>query len=331
MSFEDDNKEFCDEVAKITRIEDEILSGFKWRNGFPSQKTIYHYTSPMGLLGIACDRTKLWFSRYDCLNDKLEGRFVYTVYKDTINGLLESNRISEDFCQLVQSFGFNSIEFFPCTVEADTPDGVQLIKDCLVPLEYQSYLCCFSTNWDSLPNWNYYSKDISNRGYNIGFSTDKFTSAAITKGCYLLEFKKIQYGESVLKKHITELMVAVFKRWQELGNDGVLHIVSGQLFEWLLTTKSNHFRHEQEVRAILKVPLMIPDEVKEDKLVTHFRSINGYIVPYVELEFNKECVSEITLGPLLDINTAINGVKQLRDERGYTHVKINASKIQLRY
>ena len=331
MSFEDDNKEFYEEVKKITRIEKEIRARFKWRNCCLTQKTIYHYTSPLGLLGIVSDRTKLWFSRYDCLNDKLEGRFVYTVYRDTVNRLLKSNKISEDFCQLVQSFKFNSIEFFPCKVEDTTPEGVIQVVDCMVSLEYQSYLCCFSTNWDSLPNWNYYSKDVSNRGYNVGFATDELTRAVATQGCYLLEFKKIQYGESVLKKQITELMLAVYQRRQELGKDGVLHVISSQLFEWLLTTKSDHFKHEQEVRAILKVPLMIPAEVKKEKLETRYRTINGYIVPYVELEFNKECVSEITLGPLLDLNTALNGVKQLRDDRGYTHVKINASKIQLRY
>ena len=331
MSFEDDNKEFYEEVKKITRIEEEILSKFKWRNCCLTQKTIYHYTSPAGLLGIVSDRTKLWFSRYDCLNDKLEGRFVYTVYRDTVNGLLKSHEISEDFCQLVQSFTFNSIEFFPCKIEAAMPEGAKQVVDCMVPLECQSYLCCFSTNWDSLPNWNYYSKDLSNRGYNVWFTTDEFTKATTTRGCYLLEFKKIQYGESILKKHITELMLAVYQRRQELGEDGVLQVVSGQLFEWLLTTKSDHFKHEQEVRAILKVPLMMPAEVKEEKLDVRYRTINGYIVPYVELEFSKECVSEITLGPLLDLNTALNGVKQLRDDRGYTHVKINASKIQLRY
>jgi hypothetical protein len=53
--------------------------------------TVYHYTSPDGLLGILNeDGIRLWFSKYDCLNDASEGQEIVKYYQSACKSLYDN-------------------------------------------------------------------------------------------------------------------------------------------------------------------------------------------------------------------------------------------------
>lgn len=47
---------------------------------------IYHYTSTEGLMGIVTNN-ELWFSKFDCLNDMDEGKYILNPYRKATDGL----------------------------------------------------------------------------------------------------------------------------------------------------------------------------------------------------------------------------------------------------
>ncbi|MEN6419845.1 MAG: hypothetical protein ABFC73_13095, partial [Clostridiaceae bacterium] len=124
----------------------------------------------------------------------------------------------------------------------------------------------------------------------------------------------------------------VNKNFRILGESFARSLIKTQLDEWRLLFKPEYFSHENEVRAILKIPIdKIDTPAIFEKFPQKFRSSSGYIIPYVELTFKKTIVKTTTLGPLLDVDSAENGISPFLNLRGYTWVKTDASKVQIRY
>lgn len=94
-----------------------------------------------------------------------------------------------------------------------------------------------------------------------------------------------------------------------------------------LIFKNNSFQHEEEIRAVIT----IPKESKKRRFDIKYRSVNGYIVPYIEVLFPKEIISEITVGPLLKDKIALNTMNDLLKSRGYDSVEVFNSDIPIRY
>lgn len=98
-------------------------------------ENIFHYTSVYGLNGIL-ENKKLRFTNIKYMNDKDE-------FKAGIESLFEEGSLSKS-------------ERDKCILQID-----KIIN--------KIFICCFSLDRDSLPLWNYYTKDSSSQGYNIEF------------------------------------------------------------------------------------------------------------------------------------------------------------------
>ena len=147
---------------------------------------IYHYTATLGLKNILKEK-ELWFTHIQYLNDRTEVDVGVDIYNQRTKQIVENARIIN-------------------------PD----ISDISVDTSnIHAYVCCFSLERDTLPMWNYYTKDTSNKGYNIGFDYRKLLVSLITQnpklaGCgvscgfvnYCLENKSNGSTESlVLTQH----------------------------------------------------------------------------------------------------------------------------------
>ena len=77
--------------------------------------SIYHYTSPQGMDGILFNDKKhplLWFSRFDCLNDRNEGAGILNVYKSVLRSMLDKQELTEEFYAHVVDLEPSDIETF---------------------------------------------------------------------------------------------------------------------------------------------------------------------------------------------------------------------------
>ena len=66
-------------------------------------------------------------------------------------------------------------------------------------LGMQLFVCCFSLKEDSLPMWNYYTKEINSQGYNIEFDDKKLVesilrSNPVLDGCSF-SFGNVDYSK----------------------------------------------------------------------------------------------------------------------------------------
>lgn len=130
------------------------------------ENAIFHYTSIGGLDSILSRKT-LWFTNIKYMNDKDE----------IVAG-------SNSFIKELTALG----------VQPKLP-GLEDLSD-----EKQVFVCCFSLNGDSLPMWNYYTKDINSQGYNIEFDSKQLIESILKKnelldGCDF-SFGIVDYSEN---------------------------------------------------------------------------------------------------------------------------------------
>lgn len=80
---------------------------------FDKSDTIYHYTSPQGLLGILENKQVVfWFSRYDCMNDISEGKNVLEVYNEVCEELTNEKKMDNDFVKAIKDIEIDDRELF---------------------------------------------------------------------------------------------------------------------------------------------------------------------------------------------------------------------------
>ena len=157
--------------------------------------TVYHYTSPSGLLGIVdngenSENAKLWFTRCDSLNDKSERCDIQKVLKKYKE--LRKDTIPKEFQDAIEeliNIEVNKWDLSPIFWNNDKNPSID------EPDPENIYVCSFSTDRDSLPMWNYYSKSSHYEGYALGINLEKWKKYAKISGGYTLDVRQILYQE----------------------------------------------------------------------------------------------------------------------------------------
>lgn len=147
-------------------------------------KSIYHYTSIGGLQGILSSKT-LRFTNIKYMNDKDE---IIAGLDSMAKACSASEEEREALLYSFMSHGT------------------------------QTFVCCFSLEEDSLPMWNYYTKEINSQGYNIEFDDKKLVESilrnnAVLDGCDFA-FGIVDYSkdnDSEYSKAITENILSSMK------------------------------------------------------------------------------------------------------------------------
>lgn len=307
---------------------------------YDKSDSIYHYTSTEGILGILReDGISLWFSQYDSLNDMTEGTHVVSVYQEVCDDLVKNGQIEDRFYRAIYDIKPMDKEMFLYSKEY-LPAGqcsTEVVDRCKFE-EIQKYVCCFSKNRDSLPMWNYYTKGDRYEGYNIGVCLWRTQHSGVQdyygKG-YSLDFFTVIYSDEYKRKILRDKIEEIHTFYTDDMGENDLSRIRDALKSYLknlsLKFKQQCFEHEQEVRAILTISKESP--LYKDKFKVKYRSKAGYVIPYIEVNFPKEIVSGITIGPLLNDKTAADNIRQLAKSRGYliSDKDIKGSEIPVRY
>ncbi len=297
--------------------------------------TLYHYTSPSGLLGILRrDKCVLWFTKYDSLNDASERIEILSFSKRYCERKIREGVFSEEYAQAIMNVQLSDMHgiIYPPTL-TDRIDEEQGMR-CIGRAEStacDTYLCCFSEDPDSLPMWNYYSKSNDYQGYRIGFLHNYISDISnIGKG-YSIHFRRVIYDES----EKTEIFDAIFMPLYDFYREGnsadksaALQQVQTVINNFQYVFKNECFKHEKEVRAILQVPRFLENATA--LFAVKYRSGHGYIIPYIEFEFAKQAIMNITVAPLSNSDVAISNLKQMLRDNHYATC-VCPSKIPIRY
>ena len=294
---------------------------------------IYHYTSLAGFESILFgkkDKTTLWSSRFDCLNDASEGKIVISRYIEVCNSLMNNNEISKEFFDFI------------CTVSPPRTTLISVNKDeksRLVRPEYDTFITSFSKNSDSLVMWNYYSKGNKYQGYNLGFDAkdlnnclkESFDDKEVKFSIY-----PVVYSKNEQYSLIKNLILEMNRLYEEDYKTSINYVISNQLLEWSWIFKNEYFQHEEEVRVIVYVAKkQINGLLKKRPLSVKYRNNNGFVIPYVDLDFSKTVLKNICIGPLAynDSQKEIqkNVIKEKMFVNGYQDLIVDFSKIPVRY
>lgn len=311
------------------------------KNNVPN--TVYHYTSPSGLLGIVdngedSENAKLWFTRWDSLNDKNERYDIQEVLKEYKE--LKGNDIRKEFRDAIQELIDTDVtkwKLHPILWRNNT-NGISSMN-LSAPDPYDIYICSFSEDGDSLPMWNYYSKSSHYEGYALGIDVAKWgENVKGLNGC-APEIRRVIYERENKRNELDKIVLDcnkileedISKELPETIRTIRMNQVKQRLLSWIAGLqfffKNKHFSHENEVRAILQIP---KDKDISNELPTKYRTGNGYIIPYVEASVPKEAITSVTVGPLLEKELAEKNVKEMMESRGYS-CKVHTSEVPIRF
>lgn len=285
-------------------------------NNMPSSecRKLYHYTSPEGLFNIIKTK-KLWFTRYDCLNDYTEREYILEVLKSVCQKMKKQDKIDELLYNELMGLTLDKKEIFP------------VITDILNYESFDSeyYVCCFSKERDSLPMWNYYSKKDKYEGYNLEFSTDIIDYGKnLARNCNIKCFDIIydrDEQEKIIEGAIEKLILI-----DEKGTIEIKEHMLSYIKTYALKFKNECFKHENETRIVLAVP-----KDGNEYFPIKYRVSNGNIIQYIEYEFDERNMTGLTIGPLVNAEVAQSTLWQFLKHNNYRFDDIKISKIPIRY
>lgn len=242
--------------------------------------TLYHYTSPKGLIGILQEK-KLWLSESMFLNDPMEGLDG----KKVLEKYVKNNDVDEKIY-----------------LEIDRPDGLfytilRLFKnpDFNNFLEGNYFLISFSEYKDQLNQWRSYANDAS--GYSIGFNTHSLIGShkyILTKVIYN-ENEKLKILDYYFK-HLKNILYDMKEDSADEICDVILVPLRLTLNFILRTFKNETFADEKEWRLIS----FFIENSKNNNI--KFRESRLGIIPYLELDFNELNIkiNKVICGPKLN-------------------------------
>lgn len=253
--------------------------------------TIFHYTSTINMNPILFnwDKVVLWASRHDCLNDISEGTLPQIRLSEVCEELRRSGRISESFYNLVRQIKPTKTDLIFTTID-----------HCIRPYcgEYDTYVTSFSETDDSLAMWNYYSKGSRYEGINIGIRTQMLLDSLEMNGRSEGKIKacafKVIYDDAQQREMISTFIEELFSRYEPGDEASVRYHISTMLSSLKMLFKNKCFEHEKEVRVVVQIFKKYKSEVP-----VKYRTYAGYIIPYIELRFDKGAVCQLTTGPMV--------------------------------
>lgn len=279
-------------------------------------KNIYHYTSPKAIKSILSNGKLRFTDRY-FLNDYSEGNYVIQLCLDEIDTLIEENEsLKNKFKKALQERKH------------------QIQQGC-----FYVYQCSFSIKRDSLCMWNYYTKGQGIQGYCIRFLIDntKDIGSQIFKPDNAFDEKKhkVYSGEIIYTRKnqikIVKKIVDYFLSLDWEGNDEfVLDYLVDKIIQQGIFFKKDCFSVEEEYRfAIIQF-------VKEDghfyaiKDKREFYEKDGIFVPYVDISFDADKLTEIMISPTLQDKIIEKNIKAIC-ANNYPNLKVEHSEIPVRY
>lgn len=253
-----------------------------------SEEILYHYCSSETLLAILTGE-KIRFTDANLLNDAFEGRWGYRVFEQAADRILKREGIPEAVPRVEKAF-------------FDKVDEIITGRTSV----HHSFLACFSTEWDSLPQWRAYAND--GRGFAVGIAASALKALPVS-------LLKVEYDP---KEQVTEMMAALlatYMSYQEKGEFAQDFTTDCALIgAWAFGFKNPSFVSEQEIRCLhvadfirigenVKLKSVVdPDQFGPDEgPLIQYQSRGGCITPYLDMPLSwgnsQSPIREIVMGP----------------------------------
>lgn len=287
---------------------------------------IFHYTALKNIEPILLssqNQIVLWASQFDCLNDISEGTIVEQCYRQVCDSLKTDGQITEKLHNLLSSIKPSRNELFLISENGK----VRPYRG-----EYTTYITSFSKSNDLLPMWNYYSKGDMFEGINLGMDAEKITSNFpdfFADGKVKVSVNSVMYDPKEQKRIIKDFLLEIVRNYEKRFDSSVRATISMKLTSWKVLFKQENFSHEQEVRIIMKIA-----NKYRNILPIKYRTNAGYIIPYIELQIDKQALKSVTLGPFCGTESQMNLQKRTLSQMLATNqynTNINVSKVPVRY
>lgn len=208
------------------------------------------------------------------------------------------------------------------------------------------YVCCFSRNPRSLPQWIAYAERAT--GYAIGFDCAKLKDLLIPQlgdsraGAGEVEYDHgIQFGR--ISKAVNEYLLDAVEAITEIGYStfAFWHVVNEHfdiLWKIAALVKSSDFAWEQEWRLVA-MPLIEYSDLTDPPFdpnapatmpgfTLEKRITDGREIPYFKLPFTADCISEVYLGSKCSPDASAEAINLLK--RNNIDAEVNVSDISYR-
>ena len=302
-------------------------------------RTIYHYTSPEGLLSIL-KTPSIRFTDCQYLNDKSEYNHIHLPLEEALKQIRDSI-YDANLCDMIQHYIDDRYDYHE--IVTDNPDlGLKGLK----MVNMRHYVFCASTDNDLLHMWNYYVKGGDYRGYSIGMSVKEITNSlsSITDNRVKFFFGPIIYGDKEKIETLKKAIIATDKKLHESLNnahnledrDIVTQEIYGELLLYIenyrLFFKDAVFSNEKEYRYVIRMPQQQLD--KSNNVPNIGYSIKqGIVTPHCDIPLKKDSViKKITIAPMMEDTLAEAGLRRYLLHSGYpSEIEIDKSQVPIRY
>lgn len=245
-----------------TQIDYARLQQSKLNFSYKTRKNeIFHYTSIGGLEGILGNK-KLRFTNIKYMNDKDE-------IIAGLDSLAKVFHVSEEKREQMHSAFMN--------------------------LGIETFVCCFSLEEDSLPLWNYYTKEINNQGYNIEFDDKKLVESILRNnplldGCSfsfgVVDYSKdnnSKYWKTFKKEVLTSMDLLISKLFLTVAK-GALNNPSSKVEELSLKELEEKIVESEKKRKLDELPIYFYNGEK----CSFEKDVSGEYLYFIKREYFKQ-------------------------------------------
>lgn len=296
--------------------------------------TVFHYTSPEGFQGIM-ESKKIRFKDRFFMNDKSEGYYTLELLKEHYSDILPAEFQDEE----TKSNLLDVISTFIDNFQSKIP--------------FKVYAVCFSLNGDSLPMWNYYTKDQHHEGCNLCVNSSDFSSSIIEKMWpdkdvhpYIFGHKVIYSVDKqieILRSFFDEIYNSIHEDVSKKKEycDAIAKRTFMNRFESILERvafigailKHPKFEFEEEYRIFI-YPFDSDDKLymfESDDVSREFVEADGMLKSQIDIPFDRSVIKKITFSPTIT-EESVEKIKTLvHNEKTMVDVIFDNSKIPVRF
>jgi len=320
---------------------------------------IYHYASPKGIFDIFNDEA-LHFTDCQYLNDKSEIIYIREPFEKAWFETCRKHNIEFDVSDInyiirsliVAPYQFDEVDYDE-VLKSINKDFDDLVKKYTKTYRYYVFSC--SKHKDASNMWNYFIKNGTYQGYNLGINSS-FLEQKLIDLCN--DSSEIEVLSNDVVYNYDEQVNMIINEMDEIIADK-----SGKLFEIFTTNeiipdakikfgiykfindhklfyKNPAFENEKEYRFVLKINndyFINSNKDCSKPLKLEYRvGASGIITPFVEWRFElldekQQLFKEITLSPMIEPELAKESFNRFLSKKEYRNIAIEQSSIKLRF
>jgi len=301
-----------DKVEAIDNINDLVkLLQDTIQNRFKLSHTIaYHYLSADTLNKIITQSDEktftLRFTNIDYMNDTLDGKYGYNQFITDIKYFLADTKIlNTEILQELRNYlyeGFSKLLIKnPCT-RINSRSTLFMVDGKI----YTAYVCSLSLDPESLPLWRNYGGSFD-ESYAIGIDTHNLSDICVCHIDYENYGRTGRFLPAVINSKVVDLC-----KTGSISKSDIPDIAKAVIefsSAWSISHKDYYWEYENEVRFIKFVPIGI----EPDGYNVH----NGVFRPYINVKFDKKCLREVIVGPMVERYNAARSIDEYMGSKGF--------------